>query len=215
MDAESYEDQKAAEFIHDNFLPVKAHIKEHPAWFHRFDVVWTPTVLLLDSDGRERVRLEGYLLNNDFNAALKIGLGRIAFVQKKYADAERWYGDVVANFGNSHLEPEAMYWRAVSQLQGDQRSHGAGRSRRGASEDLPVQHVGKQGDSVVAYSGGEMLESKDVVSLTSSAFQGLAGTRALAHSFMAASVKSSCVERWLRSTSALNCVTKCRSQLLF
>ena len=43
-------------------------------------------MLLLDSDGRERVRLEGYLLNNDFNAALKIGLGRIAFVQKKYAD---------------------------------------------------------------------------------------------------------------------------------
>jgi thioredoxin-related protein len=69
---------------------VKAHIKEHPAWFHRFDAVWTPTVLLLDSDGRERVRLEGYLPNNDFIGALMSGLGRIAFVHKKYADAERW-----------------------------------------------------------------------------------------------------------------------------
>jgi thioredoxin-related protein len=39
----------------------KAHIKEHPAWFHRFKAVWTPTVLLLDKDGKERVRLEGYL----------------------------------------------------------------------------------------------------------------------------------------------------------
>jgi hypothetical protein len=37
LDAESYEDQKTADFIHPNFLPVKAHIKEHPAWFHRFD----------------------------------------------------------------------------------------------------------------------------------------------------------------------------------
>jgi TolA-binding protein len=72
-------------------------------------------VLLLDAAGKERVRLEGYLPNNDFMAALKNGLGRIAFVQKKHADAERWYGDVVAQFGDSHVAPEAMYWRAVSQ----------------------------------------------------------------------------------------------------
>jgi hypothetical protein len=41
-------------------------------------------------------------------AALKNGLGRIGFVQKKYANAERWYGDVVAH-GESHFAPEAMY----------------------------------------------------------------------------------------------------------
>ena len=82
----------------ENFLPAKAHIKEHPAWFHRFDAVWTPTVLLLDSEGKERVRLEGLLPNNDFVAALISGLGRIAFVHKKYADAERWYGEVVGRF---------------------------------------------------------------------------------------------------------------------
>ena len=72
-------------------------------------------MLLLDSDGKEQIRLEGYLPNNDFVAALMSGLGRMAFVQKKYADAERWYGDVVAHFGQSHVAPEAMYWRAVSQ----------------------------------------------------------------------------------------------------
>ena len=72
-------------------------------------------MLLLDSDGKERVRLEGYLPNSDFLAALMNGLGRLAFVRKKYADAERWYGDVVTRFGNTHFAPEAMYWRAVSQ----------------------------------------------------------------------------------------------------
>jgi hypothetical protein len=80
--------------------------------------VWTPTVLLLDSDGKERVRLEGYLTNTDFVAALENGLGRIAFVQKKYADAEHWYGDVVTRFVQSHFAPEAMYWRAVSHYKG-------------------------------------------------------------------------------------------------
>ncbi len=72
-------------------------------------------MLLLDSEGKERVRLEGYLPNNDFVAALMSGLGRIALVHKKYADAERWYAEVVGRFGNSHFAPEAMYWRAVAQ----------------------------------------------------------------------------------------------------
>ena len=76
--------------------------------------MWTPSVLLLDSDGKERVRIEGYLNNANFNAALESGLGRIAFAKKKYADAERWYGDVVSRFGKSHSAPGAMYWKAVS-----------------------------------------------------------------------------------------------------
>src|SRR5262249_28265829 len=106
---------KIAEFINNNFLPVKAHIKEHPAWFHRFDAVWTPTVLLLDSGGKECVRLEGYLPSDDFLAALASGLGRIAFVHKKYADAESWYSKVITQFRDSHSASEAMYWRAVAQ----------------------------------------------------------------------------------------------------
>jgi hypothetical protein len=43
---------------------------------------------LLDAAGKERVRLEGYVPDSDFVAVLKNGLSRIAFVQKKYADAE-------------------------------------------------------------------------------------------------------------------------------
>jgi TolA-binding protein len=58
--------------------------------------------------------MEGYLPNSDFVAALEAGLGRIAFVRKKYADAERCFGDVTTRFAQSHKAPEAMYWRAVA-----------------------------------------------------------------------------------------------------
>jgi TolA-binding protein len=71
-------------------------------------------VLLLDGDGKEHVRLEGYLPNAEFVAALENGLGRIAFAQKKYADAERWYSDVTRRFAQTHATPEAMYWQAVA-----------------------------------------------------------------------------------------------------
>ncbi len=77
--------------------------------------MWTPTVLLLDFDGKERARLEGYLPNNDLSATLRNGLGRIAFVNKKYADAQHWYGEVIAHYGDTHMAAEAMFWRAVAQ----------------------------------------------------------------------------------------------------
>jgi len=36
-------------FINDQFAPASVSIKKTPAAFHRFEVLWTPTVLLLDS----------------------------------------------------------------------------------------------------------------------------------------------------------------------
>lgn len=74
-------------------------------------------MLVLDSEGKEQVRLEGYLTRDDFMAALESALGRMAFVQKKYADAERWYDDVVTRYGQSHSAAGAMYWRAVAKYQ--------------------------------------------------------------------------------------------------
>ena len=60
------------------------------------------------------MRLEGYLANGDFNSALMNGLGRMAFVRKKYAIAERWYTNVITRFESTHFAAEAMYWRAVA-----------------------------------------------------------------------------------------------------
>ncbi len=101
-------------FINENFVPLEAHIKEHPAYFHRFDAVWTPTVLVLDSDGEERLRIEGYLPKEEFRAHLEMGLARIAFMRKQWADAEQRYARIVERYPDSKVAPEAVYWRGVS-----------------------------------------------------------------------------------------------------
>ena len=101
-------------FINENFVPLEAHIKEHPTYFHRFDAVWTPTVLIMDSDGAERFRIEGYLTKEEFRANLLMGLARIAFMRKKWDDAERRYAEVIERYPDSEVAPEAIYWRGVS-----------------------------------------------------------------------------------------------------
>jgi outer membrane protein assembly factor BamD (BamD/ComL family) len=76
--------------------------------------VWTPTVLILDPNGTERQRLEGYLPKDEFRAQLEMGLARLAFMNKDWANAERRYSAVLDHFPNSKAAPEALYWKGVS-----------------------------------------------------------------------------------------------------
>jgi TolA-binding protein len=71
--------------------------------------------LILDQDGKERWRLEGYLTKDEFRANLEMGLARIAFMRKKWADAGGRYNAVIDRFPDSHFAPEAVYWRGVSE----------------------------------------------------------------------------------------------------
>lgn len=77
-------------------------------------MLWTPTVLFLDSGGVERFRLEGYLPGKEFAAQLGLGLGRIAFMHKNWVEAENHYTEVVDKSQDTLSAAEALYWSAVS-----------------------------------------------------------------------------------------------------
>lgn len=72
-------------------------------------------MLILDADGHERWRIEGYLSKNEFRAQLETGLARVAFMHKQWADAEERYARVLERYPETTVAPEAMYWRGVSQ----------------------------------------------------------------------------------------------------
>jgi TolA-binding protein len=95
-------------------VPLEAHIKEHPAYFHQFDALWTPSVIILDPNGKERFRIEGYLPKDEFRAQLELALARVAFMSKNWADAERRYTEVLERYPESKAAPEALYWKGVS-----------------------------------------------------------------------------------------------------
>ncbi len=71
-------------------------------------------MLVLDPHGKERWRIEGYLPKGEFRAQLELGLARVAFVQKQWAEAERRYAEILERHPQSKAAPEALYWRGVS-----------------------------------------------------------------------------------------------------
>lgn len=83
-----------------------------------FDVLWTPTALIMDPKGKERFRIEGYLPKSEFRAQLELGLARIAFMHKQWAEAERTYAGVAERYLETVAAPEAVYWRGVSRYKG-------------------------------------------------------------------------------------------------
>ena len=123
---------------------MEAHIKEHPAWFHRFDATWTPTVLVLDPKGVERYRIEGYLPKTDFRAELEMALGRIAFKAMRWPDAERIYSGIAQNFSASNAAPGALYWSAVSHYKGTGDHTALGRVAQELSQKYPQSEWAKK-----------------------------------------------------------------------
>lgn len=89
-------------------------MKEQSEAFERFGVQWTPTVLLLDSDGSERHRFEGYLPAPDFLAQLKLGLAHAAKARGDWAEAERRYREVANDSSVPEAAAEALYWAGVA-----------------------------------------------------------------------------------------------------
>ena len=80
--------------------------------------------MILDSDGSERHRFEGFLPADDFLSQLEIGLAHAAFARQQWAEAERRYREIVDQLPNSDAAPEALYWAGVSKYKasGDAKS---------------------------------------------------------------------------------------------
>lgn len=70
--------------------------------------------MILDPNGEERYRIEGYLPVDEFRAQLELALARVAFMSKSFADAERRYAAVLDRYANTKSAPEALYWKGVS-----------------------------------------------------------------------------------------------------
>ena len=117
-----YPDERVVRLVTFEFVPIRVHVRDPDDVYsrvsQRLNVQWTPTVLILDEDGIERHRVEGFLPVDDFLAHLKLGLARIAFQRGAFDEAERRFLQVVNEHPQSEPAPEALYWIGVSRYKG-------------------------------------------------------------------------------------------------
>lgn len=125
-----YTDPKVAGFVSDRFIPVRQHVKTHPEAMERWGAQWTPTIMVVDANGKERHRIEGFLETEPFYAQLRLGLAQAAFASQNWDEAERLFEEVVTS-GDADTAPEAAYWAGVTRYKrsGDPAALGETHSR--------------------------------------------------------------------------------------
>lgn len=117
-----YPDPRVTKLITESLIPVRIHVKEDAEAWKKvgadLGVEWTPTVLILDHNGVERHRVEGFLPADDFLAQLSLGLAKAAFSRGDFTDAEKRFRSLVEAYPNTESAPEALYWAGVSKYKG-------------------------------------------------------------------------------------------------
>ncbi len=113
-----YPNPQVAEFVANHFIPVRVHVRDNAEAFEqfgqRFDAQWTPTTLIVDSEGHERHRVEGFLPVTDFLAQLRLGLAHSMFGRGRFAEAEPLFREVTETHPETESAAEAVYWAGVS-----------------------------------------------------------------------------------------------------
>jgi len=116
---------------------VKAHIKEAQPTFQRFNAQWTPTQIVLDPEGVERHRIEGFLPVDDFLAQLDLGLAKLHFQKQDYAQAEKMFRSLCDAFPAAGAAPEACYWAGVAAYKGSNDAKHLSSTARALSQKYP------------------------------------------------------------------------------
>src|SRR6478672_2975739 len=89
MGAVTYPNPEVDRFIEEHFIPVQFNVVEQPEVMERFNTPWTPTLLVLDTDGKEHRRSQGYLDPRRFLAEMSLALLQAAIDRQQFDQADR------------------------------------------------------------------------------------------------------------------------------
>jgi hypothetical protein len=117
MNAGPYSDEKVQKFIEEEFIPLKSQCfwDKRTELMKKFDIKWTPTLLIHDSEGKEHYRFVGYIPIDDFLAHLKFGKGKVFFNHYRYDQAIAQFKTVIEQHPNAGVTPEAIFYLGVAE----------------------------------------------------------------------------------------------------
>jgi hypothetical protein len=138
MNTGPYSDEKVQKFLEEQFIPLRSLcIWEKPTGLmERFGIKWTPTFLVLDTEGKEHHRFLGYVPSDDLLAHLGLGMGKILFDTDRMEEAIAQLQTVVQRHPDAGATPEAVFLLGVA---GYKHTHDAKELRK-AYETLKARY---------------------------------------------------------------------------
>jgi hypothetical protein len=111
MGAVTYPDLKVVEFVNNSLIPLQVQADSDLA--EDFVVRWTPTLVILDTNGKEHSRTVGYIAPEEFIPTMLLGMGKMHFNLRQFDSALEIFGKIIAAFPWSCAAPEAVFYHGV------------------------------------------------------------------------------------------------------
>jgi thioredoxin-related protein len=117
MNAGPYSDEKVQRFLTEEFIPLKSECfwKNRTELMKRFEIGWTPTLLVQDQEGKVHRKLVGYVPTGDLLAQLKHGKGMVFFEKERHEEAAKWFRAVIEQHPEAGVSPEAVFFLGVAE----------------------------------------------------------------------------------------------------
>jgi len=112
MDAVTYPDKNVAEFLMNNLIPLRVPYNTEPLATD-FNLRWTPTLIVLDANGKEHYRMIGFIPPEEFVPYLLLGIAKTYFDLGEYNSAIGALDKIISSYPESLAAPESIYLRGV------------------------------------------------------------------------------------------------------
>ncbi len=112
MGAVTYPKAEVVEFVEQYLIPLQVSFDAPLA--KEFNLQWTPTLIVLDTDGKEHHRSIGFLPPEELIPMLMLGIAKSHFDRQQFDKAIFTLEKLLAQYPKSDSAPEAVYLLGVS-----------------------------------------------------------------------------------------------------
>jgi len=112
MAAVTYPNPKVVNFINGTMIPIQVRFDAQPIATD-YNVKWTPTIITLDSDGKEHHRTVGFLSPEELIPSLLLGIAKVSFDSDLFDSALTNLNRLLSEYPESNASSETIYLRGV------------------------------------------------------------------------------------------------------
>ncbi len=113
MDAVTYPDPRIVEFVNGSCIALRVSTSSSSPLPARFHIQYTPTLVLVDEDGREHDRMVGFVRPEELVPALSLAIGKALFNKGLCDRALSFYDKILSEYPRSQSAQPARDLRAA------------------------------------------------------------------------------------------------------
>jgi len=98
MDTVTYPDRRTIDFVNRYLIPLRVNTGSPGPLPTRFAIQYTPTLILLDDEGKEQDRSVGFQPTDQFIASMLLSIGKSFFNHNEFSKALPIFNRIISEF---------------------------------------------------------------------------------------------------------------------